>query len=145
MNYSTAVFLINDKVRAVAITYEDDTASKKAERTIFKTFDATIKVDDLVVIPTDTRHRMTVVKVVDVDVEVNFESGPQLAWIIDVIDRTAYDSVLAGEDAAIQTIKSAEKRKAQDALKQAIMANMPDDVKTLTISSMGAVAHVLED
>lgn len=37
MNYSTAVFLINDKVRAVYGTYE---AGERAAKTMFKTFDA---------------------------------------------------------------------------------------------------------
>jgi hypothetical protein len=36
MNYSTAVFLINKNVRAIACTYEKDTDAKKADRVVHK-------------------------------------------------------------------------------------------------------------
>ncbi len=75
MNYSTAIFLINPKVRAIAAVYEPDTDNRKAPRTIFKTFDSTIEVGDYILVPTDTRHKMTVNKVVEVDVEPDLESS----------------------------------------------------------------------
>ena len=61
MNYSTAIFLISDEVRAINVTYERD---GDAKRTLFKTFSKTIKIDDYVVVETNTRHHMTVCKVV---------------------------------------------------------------------------------
>lgn len=75
MNYSTAIFLINPKVRAIAAIYEPDTDSRKAPRTVFKTFDQSIGVNDYILVPTETRHKMTVNKVVEVDVEPDLETG----------------------------------------------------------------------
>lgn len=77
MNYSTAIFLINKDVRAIAVTYEkidmnQDTTKMKFSApylsggklptgaTVFKTMDPKVKVDDYVTVPTDTRHGMTV-------------------------------------------------------------------------------------
>ena len=68
MNYSTAIFLINNHARALKVTYEDG-----ANPEIVKTLDQTIKLDDYVVVETDTRHKMTVVKVVETDVDFDLE------------------------------------------------------------------------
>ena len=83
MNHSTAIFLINNDVRAIAVTYEkidlakDTTKMMKYQAAylsggrlpdgavVFKTMDTAIKVDDFVIVPTDTRHGMTVCKVVE--------------------------------------------------------------------------------
>ncbi len=78
MNYTTAVFLINDKARALRGTYE---AGEHAPRALFKTFDPAIKKDDLVIVPTGTRHNMTVVKIVEEDVEIEIETD-QPVWIV---------------------------------------------------------------
>lgn len=66
MDNSRIVFLINDQVRAVKAKYEDSGAAE-----MFKTFDATIQVGDLAVVQSTTRHMMTVVKVTEIDVDVN--------------------------------------------------------------------------
>ena len=42
MNYSTAVFLINDEVRLVSCSYELDSNGKPASTTVFKTLDRSI-------------------------------------------------------------------------------------------------------
>ena len=107
MNYSTAVFLINDDVRAIACTYEAD---EKAKREIFKTLDKSIAKDDFVVVPTDTRHKMTVVKVVEVDVDVDLDSSIPMQWIVGAVERHDYERILKMEEQAIETIKSAEAR-----------------------------------
>ncbi len=90
MNYTTAVFLINNAVRAVVCTYE---AEDKSPRTMFKTFDKTIRVGDLVIVPTNTRHRMTVCKVVETDVDVDFDNSACVHWIVSKVDITQYQTV----------------------------------------------------
>lgn len=138
MNYSTAVFLINQNCRAIACTYDKDEASgKAAPRTIFKTFNPAIKVDDFVVIPTGTRHNMTVVKVVEVDVEPDLDSSVEMQWIIGVIDASGFNDTLTKEADAIAKIKSAQKLKKRKELADAMLADMPDtDVKLLPIATI---------
>ena len=79
MNYSMAIFLISNQARAISVTYEAD---EKAAKTIFKTLDPSIAVGDYVVVQTDTRHQMTVCKVVETDIEPDFNSIALMKWII---------------------------------------------------------------
>jgi len=140
MNYTTAIFLVNRDVRAVLVTYEADEVGKPptAPRELFKTFDQSIAVDDLVVVPTATRHLMTVVKVVEVDVEVDFDSNKEAKLIICKTDRSDYDRLLKLEAAAIQAIKSAEVRKRREELAEKLLADMdPDAAARLKALSAG--------
>lgn len=136
MNYSTAVFLVNKNVRAVAGIYEDDEGGKKSPpRTLFKTLDATIKVGDFVLVPTSTRHKMSVNKIVEVDCDVDYDSSVQIAWVISVVERADYERTLRMEESAIAAIKSAEKRRKQDELKAALLKDNPE-LATLAIANM---------
>lgn len=140
MNYSTAVFLINKNVRCVMATYEVDTDpandASKIKRTPFKTLDPDIVKGDLVVVPTNTRHGMTVVRVVEVDAEVDFDNATPMAWIVDVVRRDNYDKNIRAEDQAINAIRSAEKRKKADELRAALIIDQ-EAIKLLAISSAG--------
>ena len=131
MNYSTAVFLINDKVRAIACTYEKD-----GPATIFKTLNSEIQVGDLVIVPTSTRHMMTVCEVAEVDVDVDYDSPTQMSWVIDVVDTSDFDLVLGQEAQAIEAVKSAEKRRRKDALRAAVFKDQEETMKALAITSM---------
>jgi hypothetical protein len=133
MNYTTAVFLINDDVRAIACTYEE---GDKAARSIFKTFDKTIRKDDLVIIPTDTRHKMTVVKVVETDVDIDLDSAVPVAWIIGKVDAEAYKSTLALEEEAVETIKAAEKKKKRDEMRSAVFAHREEMLNGLALTKL---------
>lgn len=133
MNYSTAVFLVNDNIRAILGTYE---AEENAKRTMFKTLDPTIKVGDYIVVPTDTRHKMTVLKVTDVGVEVDFDSNTQVPWVISTLDRASYENTLAQESTMIDAIKSAELRKKRDELRKALVIDA-EAIRGLQISKMG--------
>lgn len=137
MNYSTAVFLINKNVRCMMATYEidrEDTAT--AKRTPFKTLDPGIGKGDLVIVPTGTRHGMTVVRVVESDVDVDFENMTPMAWIVQRVERGPYDVIVRDEERAINTIRSAEKRKKADELRAALIIDQ-EAVKQLAISSAG--------
>lgn len=133
MNYSLAVFLINKNARAVLATYE---AEETAKRTLFKTLDPTIAVGDFVIVPTNTRHKMTVVKVVEADVDVDFESRDQVEWIIGRVDSSGFKETLAQEGQALTAIKSAELRKKRDDLRQALFADHIESLKALPITAM---------
>ena len=139
MNYSTAVFLINDKVRAIACSYDQQPLPPgvKPPVTIFKSFDTTLKAGDYVVIPTGTRHGKTVVKVEEVDVEFDIETNTQMAWIISKVDETAYEQTLAQEQEAIKVIQSAEKTKKRTALRDAVLADSEAKLAVLSISAIG--------
>lgn len=141
MNYTTAVFLINKHVRAIKATYE---APDNAPRTIFKTLDPDISVGDFVIVPTDTRHNMTVCKVVECDVDVDFDSNVAMAWIIGKVDRAPYELTLSQEAQAVQAIKSAELRKKREDLAKSVLADKLADIKSLPIAAMNGDAPPTE-
>lgn len=134
MNYSTAVFLINDSARAIYATYECDA---NAKRELFKTFDKSIVVDDLIIVPTDTRHKMTVCKVVEVDVDFDMETSHQVKWIIDKVSLAAFHKTLAQEEVAIEAIKSAELRKKREELRKSLFADHSAKLAELDIATIG--------
>ncbi|MFA7278787.1 MAG: hypothetical protein WC100_01720 [Sterolibacterium sp.] len=138
MNLSTAIFLINDNVRAVLATYE---AGDSAKRVMFKTFDHTIKKDDIIVVPTSDTHRhgMTTCKVVEVDVEVDFSSHIQIDWVIGKVELANAQNIKEQEEAALTAIRSAEKNKKKNELRAALEANIGVPVKSLSIAAIGVV------
>lgn len=146
MNYSTAIFLINPKVRAIAAIYEADTDTVKAPRTIFKTFDQTIAEGDFILVPTNTRHKMTVNKVVAVDVDPDLESSTQMQWVIGTIDPSIYEDVLKQEARAIELMKAAEKTHAREELRKKMLAHVDEtQLSALQITRMtGDGVEVLE-
>ncbi len=133
MNHSKTVFLINKNARAILATYEEQDS---APRTMFKTLDPTIKKDDFIIVPTSTRHKMTVCKVVDTDVDVDFDGSETLLWVIGKVDRTPYEQTLAQEETALQKIKAAELRKKRNDLRDALLADSMDEIKALPIAVM---------
>lgn len=141
MNNSTAVFLINDKVRAIYAGYEPE--KKGSDKALFKTFDPTIKVDDLIVVPTGTRYGMTVCKVLEVDVEFDIDTPVEVKWVVEKVNLPAHEKVLAEENEAIQIIRSAEKRKKRDELRKAIFADQAEALGALPIAHTGQ-PHKLE-
>ena len=132
MNYSTAIFLISDQARAVNVTYEKD---EDAPKTMFKTLDPNIKVDDYVTVPTDTRHKMTVCKVVEVDVEPDLESSVEMKWIVGTVGTADFDQIKSQEGDAIARIKSAEKTRKRKELRDALLADVGSDLEKLPIYS----------
>lgn len=142
MNLSTAVFLINDTARAILAIYEKDEKDRKAPRTMFKTFDPTIKVDDYIVVPSGTRHGITTVKVVEVDVEVDFDSSTKVDWVIGKVEMADYEQIKAQEEAALEAIRSAEKAKKKRELREALFLDNAEKIKALPISQIGHSGEV---
>jgi predicted Mrr-cat superfamily restriction endonuclease len=143
MNYSTAVFLVNDKVRAIAVTYEADgydadgrPTSKVAARYTFKTFDQSIKKGDLVIVPTNTRHKFTICKVVEVDLEIDFDADAELKWIAGVFEQDGYQRTLEQEAVMLEAIKSAEKNRKREELRKSLMADSESKLLALPIAKV---------
>ena len=129
MNYSTAIFLVNNKVRAMRGIYEawDEKSGQKCPAaTVFKTFDQAIKVGDFVLVPSSTRHKMTVNKIIEVDVEVDLETSQEMSWIIGVIDFPAYEAVLAEEAKMIRLMKDAERADRIKKLREKVIAHVDE-------------------
>jgi hypothetical protein len=141
MNYSTAIFLINKNVRAVLCNYEPDSPDK---RVMFKTLDPNIREGDFVIVPTKTRHGMTVSKVAEVDVDVDFDSIAEVGWIVCQVDQAQYKITMAQEADAISVIKSAEKTKKRNELAAALLIDSKDALKALPITVMTGDSEPLQ-
>ena len=132
MDNSRIVFLINDQVRAVKAKYED---TGNAE--VFKTFDPTIKVGDLAVVQSSTRLFMTVVKITEADVDVNFDSTTHINWIVQKIDGPKFDAILALEAQAITAVQQAELRRKKEELRATMFKDHEASISALALTSHG--------
>ncbi len=116
MNLSTAIMLVNESVRSVKVTYDTDYKNNNPNY-FFKTLDPDLKVDDYVVIPTDTRHGMTVCKVAEIDFIVDFNAPTQFRWVVGKVDNKAYEDVLRQESIVVARMAKAEENKMRAELK----------------------------
>ncbi len=131
MHKSMIAFLVNDHVTAIEGQYED---GGKIET--FKTLDPSIKVDDLVVVESGTRHHMTVVKVKAVDVEPDLDSNTEVKWVVQRIDKEGFKDVLAMEAEAIEVAQKAQRRDKKAALKEAMFKGAGDELNALKITHL---------
>lgn len=131
MNNSTIVLLINDTARALRATYEDGHTPS-----LFKTLDQAIAVDDLIVVETNTRHGMTVCKVTEVDIDVDFDAAGDVKWVVHKINASAYQSILEQEKEAIAAVHSAERRRKKEQLRESLFADHQERLKALAISNV---------
>jgi hypothetical protein len=143
MNYSTAVFVLNDNVRAIKVIYEPNesypTAKPSPTEYVFKTLDHTIEKDDLVVIPTSTRFGFTIGKVTETNVAVDTDSPTQLKWIAGVFDPAGHTDTLAMEANMIAKMQDIEKNKKRRELRAAMTADA-EEAKILLASPMAMAA-----
>lgn len=142
MNYSTAVMLINDNIRAIAVSYEtmggkpDGDGIKPFK--IYKTLDQSIKVGDYVVVPTDSRHGMTVVRVEEVDVDIDFDDPKKIEWAIVKVDGSFHDEILKEEEKWIDRLKTVERKKKRKEMREDLLEDYNEDgaLERLQIASM---------
>lgn len=143
MNYSTAVMLLNPAVRGIRCSYEPAKREGDTPSTyLFKSLDGTLKPGDFVVVPTDTRWAMTINRVEEVDVEVDFDSEIQIKWILGKVDLSDAETIEMEEKKAIDIIKRAEARKKREDIRANLAALKTEELQTLAISSMGNAAAV---
>jgi hypothetical protein len=130
MDNSNIVFLINDDIRAVKAIYDEGGSADT-----FKTMDPSVKVGDILVVESSTRHKVTTVKVVEVEVDINFDSNVAVKWVVAKVNMDAFADILVMENDAIAAVNSAERKRKKDALRASLFADHQDKLKTLALSS----------
>ncbi len=111
MNFSVAALLVDTSIRSVKVQYDPDNARNNSTFAFYKATDDTLKVDDMVVVPTNTRHGFTVAKIVEIDFPVNFDSHEQWGWIVGKVDTTTYEATLEMEKGLIKKVHKIEENK----------------------------------
>lgn len=132
MESSRLIFLINDQARAVKAIYEAGASPE-----IFKTLDASLKVDDFAVVQSGTRHGYTVVKITEVGIEVDLDGTTPLKWLVQKIDKPSFDLLLKDEAAAADHVQGVERRKRKEELRKALLGDAA--IGSLAISHAGEV------
>ena len=139
MNYSTAVMLINPSIRAVMGQYEEDGVPET-----FKTLDQSLKVGDFATVESTTRWGYTTVKITKVDVEIDFDSGRKILWVVQKMDNENHNKIIEMETAAIEFIKKGELRRRREEIKKNTLdAVSAGEIDKLDIVRLGG--NVLED
>jgi Fe-S oxidoreductase len=137
MNYSIAVFLLNDNCRLCRGIFEADSPDGKilAKRELLKTFDPTVVSGDIVMVPTGTRHGVSIMKVVEVDCDLDIDTQEDVRWVIGKVDQEYYTMLKQQEEQAVAAIKQAELRKKKKAMMETMAMDYVEDLKALPISS----------
>lgn len=136
MDPSKIVFLINDKVRLIRVSYDTlNTSGEKTSHHNFKTLDQSLAVDDFVVVETNTRHGLTVCKVVEVDLDVDFDDGQPLKWAFQRVDSAAIELIRAQEGEAMKAAARAELKRKRDQLREGIFAEHSEMLTGLALTT----------
>lgn len=130
MHSSNYIFLINPTCRAMVVNYDPD---KPSEERIVKTLDPNIQKDDLVVVPATTRHEFTVCRVVEADVDIDFERNIKVDWIVHKVDQESYKKMVEEENFAVQKIRSAEIRQKREELSEKLLKNRQEELGEFSI------------
>lgn len=128
MHDSRKVFLLENEPRCITATYE---AGDNAATTEFKTFDQDVAVDDYIIVPTDTRHEMTVCKVRAVGIEPDLESSAEMLWVIGRVDRSSYKATIGSEKDFVAAARSAERSRKKKQLKEDFLADVDANIKVI--------------
>lgn len=131
-NRSTEIFLINDDVRLMKGNWDDNPKVSKPE--LFKTLDKNIKVDDLVIVTSGTRHGFSIAKVTEVDLEPDMDSVEVVRWIVGPVDLKGHQHTIEKENEAIEMINKARRARKRRNLAEDIFDNV-EDVKAIPLSS----------
>ncbi len=135
MHPSRNIFLLRNDVRVIGASYEPDKSNIRDIADVtntFKSLDTEIVVGDFIVVPTDTRHGMTVMRVEEVDMEPLIESDSKIEWAIGIVDKNGFEEMERIEREIQSKIASAKRRKKQEELKAELLADMEEaDLKVL--------------
>lgn len=143
MDNSKIVFLVNDAARAVRAQYEDGTGQAVKTYTL-KTLDAALKVGDIAVVQSGTRWGYTVVKVTEVNVDVDFDSNIELKWLVAKVDLAAFERIVEMENAAIAVVQSAELRRKKAELRKTLFADQEAAMDALALARPAGEAVIGE-
>lgn len=139
MNYSTALFALNKDLRAVLAVYDTPANQPNGKKQMFKTLNQDIQVGDIIVVPTETRHGMTCVKVTDVDVEVDLDDPTPVAWVIDRVNVTDWQVLVKQENEALKIVRDAAFAERKKKIRDSIVANA-SELTSLPIYKNGDTA-----
>ena len=126
---SAIVLILNDACRVVKAQYEEDAPAE-----YFKTFDPDVAEDDLVVVETSSCWGMTVVKVTEVDVTIDYKAPPPVRWIVHRIDHDRYDELLEQERVAIDAVNRSEQENERKRLKAQMKKDHEEAIAALAIT-----------
>jgi len=119
MNYSTAIFLINDDVLALYVRYE---VGDRSQKYMVKTFDKDIQVGDYVIVPSSGPNgHLAIAVVCDVDIDVDFDSMSIVPWVVQKIDLAPFNETVQQENAAIAAIREARFQERREELASTLM------------------------
>lgn len=139
MDSSKIVFLINDQVRLIRVSYDEShgvpTGSAPGKTYQVKTLDQSVAVDDLVLVETATRHGLTVCKVIEVDLDVDFDDGQPLKWAFQRVDSAAIELIRAQEGEAMKAAARAELKRKRDQLREGIFAEHSEMLTGLALTT----------
>lgn len=148
MDASKIVFLINDQVRLIKVSYEPQpadiqnvTAGIATKFYNYKTLDQSIQVGDFVVVETGTRHGLTVCKVEEVDLDVDFDDGISLKWAYHRVDTSMIEQIKANEAEAIAAAKRAELKRKREQLREGIFAEHSEMIAGLALTTKSLPAE----
>ena len=141
MNLSASIMLVDKTVRPVKVEYDPIDTKNNNPMTRFKTINPEIKVGDLVICQTNTRHGFTIVKVIEADFPVDFNSAEQWGWIGDKFDKASFDNVLKIEESVKGRVAKAEENRMREQLKRD-MGLADVDFTDLLIGHSSAAAPV---
>lgn len=141
MNPSLYSFLAEPSCRAVRVEYDPDHKLNNNYNVcrLYKTLDPTISVDNLVIVPTETRHGFTVCKVVEVDLQVNYNGNDEYRWVLGKVDKAAYDALIDQDKAVKLKIGKIEENKIKRELMEA-MGLAGSDLTQLSYSAVPTAA-----
>lgn len=144
MDNSKIVFLINDSVSAVRAQYEPETVGASPKTYVFKSFDPSVKVGDFAVVQSSTRFGLTVVKIIEINVDVDFDSPIALSWLLQKIDYDAFQKVLAQEADAVSVVQQAELRRKKAELRSTMFKDHEASINALALSSHHTSTSLVE-
>lgn len=141
LNTSKAVFLLNDRVRAVECVYEaknlDDKKVREARKYVFKWMGEELKPGDHVVVKSSYSDcGLAIALVTALDVPVDYDANDfQMAWIIQKVDLEPVHRLEDMERTAISTIKKAEDLRRRKQLRESVLD--AEQMETLQITHAG--------
>lgn len=135
-NQSTVLILLNQELlggalHTVRVSYDENV---KNQHTIKKTFISDLKPGEFVTVQTGTRYNATVCKVVDVDVEVDFDSDTPIGWVFGRVDMAALEKLCAEEARILGVIRDAELKERREKLKAAVLSQLGGTLPQLEVS-----------
>lgn len=134
-NQSTVLILLNQELlngalHTVRVSYDEGV---KNQHTIKKTFISDLKPGEYVTVQTTTRHNATVCKVVEVDVEVDFDDSTPIGWVFGRVDMTTLDKLCAEEARILDVIRTAELAERRLKLKNTVLSQLGGTLPQLTV------------